>query len=270
MLTVVDNGSDTHLQKELIELHKKNIIHHVYLLDKNYGVSCACNVGWKQHPAPFCMKLDNDMEVISSTWLNDIFGMWGRNRYNTIFGPVWGCDTQAGRCDTEHGTYWQLPVSFSGAALITSKKVIDAIGYFCEDYGLYGEEDADYCLRGHQVNIRKYTFACSQMILHTGHDDAEYHTFDVDKKSIHNENIGNASRKGIFAMNVFMYTHKLKNVNVPLKYSIGMLDGYNITMHEDPEYKIHHEKLYECMNIFNNTELDDREKILSMSKKVNT
>ena len=96
-LTVVDNGSTQDLRDELIKLYSDKSIDNLLLLDNNYGVSCACNVGWEISDAPFFMKLDNDIEIISSTWIEDIFHMWGKNRYNTIFGQDWNCNKEIGK-----------------------------------------------------------------------------------------------------------------------------------------------------------------------------
>jgi glycosyltransferase involved in cell wall biosynthesis len=75
-LNVVDNGSDPVLKKELLHMYHKNIIHNLHFLEKNYGISCACNTGWKLHPSSVYMKLDNDMIILSDSWLTDILNMW--------------------------------------------------------------------------------------------------------------------------------------------------------------------------------------------------
>jgi GT2 family glycosyltransferase len=228
-LTVVDNGSRDGLRAELLALHKHKKIRHLYFLDDNYGVSCACNVGWRLHEAPIYMKLDNDMLVLSDDWLGDILGMWGKNRYRTLFGPVWNCSCSEGRNETPHGVFWTLPVSFSGAAFLVSKKVIETIGYFNEDYGVYGEEDADYCLRCHHAGIRKYAFECRDLIFHDSSGDGEYQENNVDKRSLHKRNVG-AEGKGIFALNLFLYENGLRPLNVALKYGIVKVAGHEVTV----------------------------------------
>ena len=52
ILTVVDNGSEAELRKELLRLREEKVIDRLFLLDKNYGVSCACNLGWRSVDAP--------------------------------------------------------------------------------------------------------------------------------------------------------------------------------------------------------------------------
>ena len=118
ILTVVDNGSEADLRKELLHLQDKKIIDKLFILERNYGVSCACNLGWKSVEAPFFMKVDNDIKPIADNWLEKIYSAWGTYRYSSITGPVWNCASPHNRFDTPHGTMWSMPVSLSGAALI--------------------------------------------------------------------------------------------------------------------------------------------------------
>lgn len=265
-LTVVDNGSDDVLRKELLKLYESKIIHNLYFLDKNYGVSCACNTGWNLHPAPFCMKLDNDMEILSPTWLQDIFCMWEKNRYATLFGPVWQCDVAMGKVVTDFGTYWVTPVSFSGAALLVGAKTIESIGYFSEDYGLYGEEDADYCLRAHHAGIRKYTFECSPLIRHRGIDDAEYLARHLDKRAVHEGNVGTAERGGLFALNIYLYKTGLRALKVPLKYAVATVRGHAVELRENQQHASLQEVLRACLAIYNDGSLEEAQKREGMAK----
>lgn len=248
-LTVVDNGSEELLRRDLYALHKRGWIQNLFLLDKNYGISCACNTGWKNVQAPFFMKFDNDIKVISSTWLEDIFAMWGSARYKTIFGPVWNHEDNMGKQETATGTYWNLPVSLSGQAFLVSAKVRDTIGYFCEDYGLYGEEDADYCLRGHHAQIRKYSYKADGMLLNMGTENEPYIAHGLSKKEAHEKNVGENGRGGIFALNLFLYKHGLRSLNVPLKYEMTACTDCHVTLKERAEYAALREKLSRCLEI---------------------
>lgn len=61
-IVVVDNGSNKTVDM-LKSFHTEGIIDNLYLLEKNYGISCAVNIGWKIIPASLYMKLDSDMLV---------------------------------------------------------------------------------------------------------------------------------------------------------------------------------------------------------------
>lgn len=251
ILTVVDNGSDADLRWDLLALHASGDIDNLLVLDRNYGVSCACNVGWMHVDAPFFVKLDNDMRVLSPTWLESVYGMWGRDRYSSIFGPGWRLARTQGRMESEHGTFWKLPISLSGQAFFVGARVRDRIGRFSEDYGLYGEEDADYCLRCHHAGIRKHTFEAAPLLENMGTDNSVYAEKDISKKELHDRNVGTEGSAGIFALNLFLYQNGLRPLNVPLKYEIDRRDGVFLTMREREEYAILHPKLQRCLEIYN-------------------
>jgi hypothetical protein len=209
------------------------VIDHLFILERNHGVSPACNLGWRLVDSSFFMKIDNDSKILSDMWLENIFGMWGKKRHSTLMGPVWGHDSPLGRVDTPYGSLWTLPVSFAGTAFLVSRKVHGQIGFFSEDYGLYGEEDADYCLRCHRIGVRKYCFAAEPLIERIDNGDKEtgYSGF---KKAMHAANVGTGRGEGIFALNAFLYEHGLRDVDVPLKYRVKSVQGRHVTLEEDP------------------------------------
>lgn len=250
IVTVVDNGSDEPLRKELQSIHQKGIIDNLYILERNYGVSCACNVGWRLVDAPFFMKLDNDVLVLSETWLSDIYGMWGARKYDTIIGPTWNATNPHLREDTPYGTLWKMPESLSGAAMLVSRKVRDSVGVFSEDYGLYGEEDADYCMRCHFAKIRKFTFDASPL-LHLVSDEDDYTHSGFSKREFHEKNTGYGRREGIFALNLFLYEHSLRALRVGSRYYVQSVNGQHVTIGENQEYVTYLEALHECCDIFN-------------------
>ncbi len=248
IVTVVDNGSESDLNRELQRLHSRGIIDRLFVLEENHGVSCASNVGWSSVQAPFFMKLDNDVRILSSTFLEDVYALWGRARYSTIIGPAWNCREEMGRKVLPHGVLWTLPVSFYGNAFFVSAKIRDAIGYFSEDYGLYGEEDADYCMRCHYAGIRKYSFEASGMLEHMNQGSAAYVR---DKKEAHSLNVGTEDAAGLFALNLFLYKNKLRSLHVPLKYRIRSCRGIHVTLEENPAYGAWFSRLQECLGIYN-------------------
>ena len=255
-LTVVDNGSEDILQKELIGLYKKNIIDRLILLGQNFGVSCACNIGWEYSDRPFFMKLDNDIEIISPTWLEDIFSMWANNRYKTLFSPIWNCTKKIGRHETTSGIFWDIPYSFSGQALLVSSKIHKQIGFFNEDYGLYGEEDADYCLRCHHAGIKTYCYEANSMLKENGTEDFMYIEKGVDKKKLHESNV-QLEQSGIFAFNLFLYKNNLRPLNVLRKYTITSVKDIHVTLGENPDYKQFHEKILAALDVYKSNCNDD-------------
>ena len=249
-LTVVDNGNGGDFTKELTRLADEKVIDNLFILDRNYGISCACNIGWSLVDAPFFMKIDNDYKILSDTWLECIYGIWGRDRHATLMGPAWDCRVAEGREETPYGVRWTMPISFVGSAFLVSRKIRDQMGFFSEDYGLYGEEDADYCLRCHHAGIRKMSFAAEPLMEIISNDagEPEYAAF---KRAAHTSNVGQDSGQGIFALNLFLYKHGLRALRVPLKYRIAAVKGMHVTVEENPEYGPFREKLDRCLDVYN-------------------
>ena len=248
ILTVVDNGSEADLRKELLRLHEAKVIDRLFILDRNYGVSCACNLGWRSVDAPFFMKVDNDIKPVADNWLERIYSAWGKQRYSSITGPVWNCATPHNRFDTPHGVLWSMPVSLSGAAFIVGKKIREGVGFFSEDYGLYGEEDADYCLRCHHAGIRKFSYEASGLLEHA--DKAECAAYGKAKTSAHNKNVGGKQGEGIFPLNLFLYERGLRALNVPLKYEVKCVRGPYVEMRERDAYGALFDALSYCLEFF--------------------
>jgi GT2 family glycosyltransferase len=250
ILTVVDNGSEEALRKELLRLHEEKLIDRLFLLDRNYGVSCACNLGWKSSDAPFFMKVDNDIRPIADKWLESIYSAWGVSRYKSITGPVWNCATKHNRIDTPHGTMWSMPVSMSGEGFLVSRKIHERIGWFSEDYGLYGEEDADYCLRCHHAGIRKFSYEASGLLERMDADGQKYVEYGKAKVAAHNKNVGGKQGGGIFPLNLFLYEQGLRALNVPLKYEVKSMRGPYVEMRECAGYGRVFDALSYCLELF--------------------
>ena len=250
ILTVVDNGSEEALRKELLRLREEKRIDRLFLLDGNYGVSCACNLGWKSADAPFFMKVDNDIMPIADKWLESVYSAWGTYRYNSITGPVWNCAVPRNRIDTPHGTLWSMPVSMSGEGFIVGRKIHERIGFFSEDYGLYGEEDADYCLRCHHAGIRKFSYEASGLLERLDADGRKYVAYVKEKTAAHNRNVGNKPGEGIFPLNLFLYEQGLRALDVPLKYEVKSMSGPYVEMRECAGYGRFFDALSSCLDLF--------------------
>jgi hypothetical protein len=177
--------------------------------------------------------------------------MWGKARHATLMGPVWGAgNNEMGRVRTAFGSLWILAGSFVGSAFLVSKKISGRLGYFSEDYGLYGEEDADYCLRCHHAGIRKYSFAAEPLLRDLG-AKPRAGAYTAAKTQSHAHNVGTRPGQGILALNVFLYEAGLRDLNVPLKYAVDGVEGRRVIVKENPDYAPYREKLMQCLEIFN-------------------
>lgn len=147
-LTIVDNRSQDGTQDYLTELKRRGVIRNLVLLTENIGIARASNLAWQQESqADYYLKLDNDIVVQKPDWLNrmvqtvDAVPELAALAYN--FEPV------SYPLETVHGCRIRPKrnANLGGACYLIPKRAHEALGYWCEDYGLYGEEDHDHSVR---------------------------------------------------------------------------------------------------------------------------
>ena len=153
VLTVVDNGSTDGTREYLKALKHEGVITNLVLLDKNVGIAKASNLAWSQDPdAEYYLKLDNDIVVQKPYWLMKMVEVIdGIQELGAI---AYNFEQSTYELQTVH----DIPVrikekgNLGGACILIPRRTQKLLGYWCEDYGLYGEEDADYgeriCLAG--------------------------------------------------------------------------------------------------------------------------
>ncbi len=145
-LCVVDNASHDGTRDYLRGLAAQGRLQHLTLFEKNMGVACACNTGWAAQDAEYYLKLDNDIEILHQGWLENL---------TQFLKPGSGVGTVAYKVIPDNaqpslriGPTAIYEVEFcGGACLLTTRQVRLELGNFCEDYGVYGEEDADFGIR---------------------------------------------------------------------------------------------------------------------------
>ena len=148
VITVVDNNSQDETQEYLKELHQTGVIKNLVLLKENVGVAKASNIAWLQEPeALYYLKYDNDIVIEKNNWLSSLItvidaipelGAIGYN-FEPLSYPIQVINSQRIRIK-EQG-------NIGGACFLIPKRTSDILGYWCEDYGLYGFEDVDYSFR---------------------------------------------------------------------------------------------------------------------------
>lgn len=147
-ITVVDNASQDGTGEFLKDLHQRGIIHNLHLLPENLGIAKASNIAWASEPeAGFYLKLDNDMVPLRRNWLSAMV----RTARAVPGLAALGCSVEPRSYPAETiGGAVVRPkrdANIGGACFLVPKAVHDKLGWWCEDYGLYGEEDGDFALR---------------------------------------------------------------------------------------------------------------------------
>jgi glycosyltransferase involved in cell wall biosynthesis len=147
-LTVVDNGSTDGTVEFLQKLHDESYIDNLICLESNIGIAKAANIAWLLEPnAEFFVKIDNDIIIRKNSWLfamtnlikaNASLGLVGYNVENKSYPLI----------ENENGTRLRkTDGNIGGAVVLIPARTRNLIGYWSEEYGLYGEEDADYSAR---------------------------------------------------------------------------------------------------------------------------
>ncbi|MDD2707180.1 MAG: glycosyltransferase [Verrucomicrobiae bacterium] len=166
VLTVVDNGSQDETPDFLRQMKAQGIIKNLLLLKENVGVARAANLGWLQEPeADYYLKFDNDIVIKKCGWLEAMVevveaipeaGMVGYSFEQRSYpkGKLHGCEVRP-----KDGT-------LGGACVIIPKRTWQKLGYWCEDYGLYGEEDCDYGFRAANAGLMNFYMEDEQIGTH--------------------------------------------------------------------------------------------------------
>jgi GT2 family glycosyltransferase len=149
VISVIDNNSQDGTQQYLTQLYEQGIIKNLILLKENIGVAKASNIAWQCEPdAGYYLKYDNDIIIQKPDWLKNLvevtngvkqLGVVGYN-----FEPV-GYELK--EIDGFKIRPKPRGANVGGACILIPKKMHDRLGFWCEDYGLYGEEDYDYGIR---------------------------------------------------------------------------------------------------------------------------
>lgn len=166
-LTVVDNNSQDGTREYLQALRKQGVIKNLVLLDENVGLAKATNLAWSLEPeAAYLMRVDNDIVMQRDGWLKDMVDVFEQTWQLGVLGyslePV-----SYPLVQLENGIALRVKNgNVGGGCMMISRRVFDTIGYLCEEYGLYGEDDADYGAR---------VMVCGLLNAYMPDEDAAFH-----------------------------------------------------------------------------------------------
>jgi len=231
-LTVVDNGSDAETRDLLIGMKERGDIDHLFRLAKNFGVAVAANVGWRLVDAPLYMKLDNDVVMHSARWFEIVLG-----KMQAHPGPsVWGADLNfqldnVNYVKEREGFQGKTHAHISGGAILIPRNVSDVLGYWCEDYGLYGCEDGDYGERLRTLSVDQFYFDHQPFMTHLG-DDAgimkDDHSLDKQKAK--------KAHLALWQTSKYLIDREHRSPNIPAQFVPAAFDGYALTIERNTSY----------------------------------
>ena len=251
VLTVVDNKSQDDVRAFLCQAARDGLIDNLFLLDNNYGISCAVNTGWTLVPAQYHMKMDNDIESIGENWLDGVMQRWQHVPQPSIIGPLWRRELpgRAGEAvDNPDGRLWESSKSLPGLALIIPQTMLDTLGYLSEDYGLYGAEDADYCVRVKAAGYTSYAYEADDILVHLGDTIEVYKEHGINKMHLVNMYAGkNADTMGLYLANEYLYLLGIRPLKTPLKYRVAAVNGQQVSIAINRDYLPFRSRLLACL-----------------------
>lgn len=193
-LIIVDNGSTDQTKQYLME-NKNNLINsndnclgiELLLNETNLGIAVGRNQCLKlasEFNDLYLSTIDNDV-LFEDNWLGKCIDVLEKN---DNFAVGVNFEKQNYPITNMNGCQVQLkPAGNLGTACtVFDRKLFVTIGYFTTDFGLYGEEDADYFFRARQAGYKIGYLPTNGIHLGEGENDVgEYREF---KTKSHKDN----------------------------------------------------------------------------------
>ena len=238
--TVVDNGSDSNLQKKLINFAENKFIDKLYLLDRNIGISGACNIGWRSCESKYFLKIDNDIIIKDINFIEKIIEISKVIGVPSVLGPALldsMIENSSKIIQTKYGRIALCSANVPGGALLIPRIIYLVVGMFNEDYGLYGADDGDYGLRINTTRFVQYFYENKNYFDHKGKwDSSEYDDMGLNKESEHKK-LFYDNGIGLLKLNSYLFNSHIRNIKIPFRYNIIKKDRYHYITYERHDYK---------------------------------
>jgi GT2 family glycosyltransferase/glycosyltransferase involved in cell wall biosynthesis len=162
-VVIVDNASTDGSADYLRELGREHPEIKLVLNDKNLGYAAGNNAGLEVATGDYIVLLNNDTEVTPG-WVRTLLRHFRRDPQIGLLGPVTnnignearieldypdseGMRAAAARHTLSHMGRSRAMSTLAFFCVMLPRRVLDACGLLCEDYGLGWFEDDDYCRR---------------------------------------------------------------------------------------------------------------------------
>lgn len=166
---VIDNGSCGRTAQYLRNAERNDLIHYVRL-PENIGTAKAVNIGWTQRqPGQHCVKMDNDVVIHSSHWLEEmqeaierapnvlgIVGLKRKDCWENTMHPDPFYRSKFLQLPHVAGQRWvtvELVNHVMGTCQMYNSALLDKIGYLYQPR-LYGFDDALAAVRCHVAGFQ--------------------------------------------------------------------------------------------------------------------
>ncbi len=209
-LIVVDNGSvdgTVEWLKQLNPVGGHCQAYHTHFNEKNMGIAIGRNQGLliaDKYQDPYLCTIDNDVELHVG-WLTQCLDVVKSNNKFTI-GVNFEGRNYPEQLVNGHKVQWKKEGNLGTACSVFHRKLHDAIGFFIMDFGLYGEEDADFFFRARQAGWQVGYLPTNGVHFGEGElDTGEYREF---KTAQHQKNLK------AFQKNCWDYMGRMRSINI--------------------------------------------------------
>ena len=232
-LTVVDNGSAPDFQDALRQLHVSGGIDTLVCHQRNMGVSVAANTGWDSTQSRYYVKMDSDIMVKASGWLDELVNLAEEGSFwATAYRLCSWHETQ--QAVLASGRAYQATGAAGGGCILIPRTTFDTVGYWNEDY-IYGWEDLEYGNRVHLANGSLAYVADESQVDHLGPEqDTRLPGYQDTKDARAATTQG---PKALFLLNTTMFELGLRPVKVIRKFLPRQNANGLVTYIQNPEYK---------------------------------
>lgn len=173
--------------------------------EKNLGIAVARNQALMASTGDWLSTLDNDV-LLPAKWLSDCIGVLQTNpRYAMMGVNMEGRSYPIVR--NQKYTWQDKPAGNLGTACtVFNRSLHKLLGYFNTEYGLYGEEDADFGMRVRVAGFKMGYLSTNGCHVGEGENDVgEYREF---KTASHQKNLA------LFRKNCGDYVHGKKSLYI--------------------------------------------------------
>lgn len=212
-LVVVDNGSSDGTIEYLQNMQKTAPMKmHIVPLQENQGIAVGRNIALREANKLgtkwFC-TIDNDVKMPDG-WLGECVDILTSNKGYGAIGVNMEI-TNIYPLVTKGGFKFQdKPQGNLGTAcMVFRKQLHQMIGYFTTEYGMYGEEDADFGMRARVAGFKLGYI--ERMGTHIGADEDEKSEYRKFKTKQHADNLA------LFRKNCALYAQRKKALYIPFK-----------------------------------------------------
>lgn len=188
-LFIVDNGSSDGTVDYLREMQRQRPeIHEIMYNRENRGIAVGRNQGLlmaDKHNDPYLSTVDNDV-VFYKGWLKDCIRFLEVNQNYAVGLNFEGTEYPVKTINGESLQY-KREGNLGTACTVFPRMLHEKIGFFTTEFGLYGEEDADYFFRARQAGYEMgYMVKTGK---HLGEGDADQGPYREFKTKAHAKNL---------------------------------------------------------------------------------